>query len=456
MASVNLTTNFSTVTDKVIIVWYESSAPLAEVGRRVVEPPHSQDNYSYTGLNPVVHIFKFYSSTDGTTLQTLLPCTFVIDASLINVPLVELLEFKVGSGIGDAPADGATQYVNTDLDSADISDYVVNKPGFGLLSFTENINKISGGGFEFIDGSIFSLDEVYILTLYKIVAQQEAEIQVASQFTDIEVITINIDFDSTHYDKLMVADLTEFGLIALPDFATIPNNKTLNLITHSSSFGLKIECAGSDTIAFMGEDRTGLYILPGEQIRIIWKDGVAYVFHYEGSYKRLGQRIWGDKVELNTLALDGSEYLITEHPRLYHDFIQTLDAGQIVSYATWATSASVTIAGNVTTIYPNKGLYAVSDDGLSFKLPDMRNMFIRGMKYLDGTTDAERQTQAVGGLQHQQIISHSHPIPTKNGGGSGGPDWAGATISGGTANTSAVGGTETRPDNIGLIPLIIE
>ncbi len=137
-----------------------------------------------------------------------------------------------------------------------------------------------------------------------------------------------------------------------------------------------------------------------------------------------------------------------------------MPAGTVVNYSLWNSSQVITYsAGDTETVYPYKRKYALSDDGLNFKVPDLRNMSIRALRYSDSTSDSERITQGPGGYQNQQIRAHKHGLDLTLGDDNNGnfidnsnnPSDMGHYIT----ETDDYGGAETRGNNAGMIPQII-
>lgn len=470
MAKIKIYHDFSGVAQDILAIWYTNANPTAEIGRLFFNAPHVPGNFLIEGLEPVMHMVKFFQTADGVTPGAQV-AYIDVDAGLYNEASVEFYEFTVGSGldVGDgvhfAPADGTISYRNDKLASADVKGYTVNKPGYGELNSTI-ITKVAGGGFDLIDGSAFGQGEPYSLTVFKLLTTQATQTSTQNQFIGVKLFFDNINFDANHRNRLLVASL-EIGIrsIFLPALNTIADNTVLHLNTHQTAHGVTIALDGSDSISFLGFNRNALHIGIGEEIRIVFKGGVGYIVHYEGDYRRVGQRIWGDKQELNTLIRNGSEYLLADYPRLV-EWMDSLGVGQVVSYATWASSQIVTVGGNSITVYPYKDLFAISIDGLSFKVPDSRNRFNRALRFTDGTSDSERLVNVPGGGQGPQLLSHGHDISTTQSSISGqvGADPARGTTTGsvntrGAAGTSKTigltGGSEERPENTGLIPLIV-
>jgi microcystin-dependent protein len=124
--------------------------------------------------------------------------------------------------------------------------------------------------------------------------------------------------------------------------------------------------------------------------------------------------------------------------------------GQTVSKATypllWTRAQSFLTTDQVT----NPGLFR-NVDAANFALPNLQGLFIRGT----GQVDASHVAAALGVKQAAQMPAHTH-----TGGqaaqqdvdfaGTGSNVWRGASGSTGSAGT----GTEPRPVNVALVPLI--
>jgi len=128
--------------------------------------------------------------------------------------------------------------------------------------------------------------------------------------------------------------------------------------------------------------------------------------------------------------------------------------GRLVSRATYSA------------LYAAIGTVSGAGDGAStFNLPDYRGMFLRGV---DGTAGADPdakyrtagapgglQGNAVGTLEADQFVSHTHVIQGPNqwlaNSGSPGPYGISNGFTGhATAATDAAGGSETRPKNVAV------
>jgi phage-related tail fiber protein len=92
--------------------------------------------------------------------------------------------------------------------------------------------------------------------------------------------------------------------------------------------------------------------------------------------------------------------------------------------------------------------YGVGDGSTTFNLPDLRGEFIRGWDNGRGVDTGRVR----GSAQAQAMQSHQHSLGYVTGllGGGG----FGAFQTGTGTNTTATGGTETRPRNVALLPCI--
>lgn len=461
MAHIFLKYDFSGVTQDVIITWVEFTAPTAEIDRFVVDDTTGHEKVGQTtlpNLNPVMHRVRFYQSSDGVTLETLL-FSMDLDASLSDVPSVELFSFLVGSGedVGDgvhiAPVGGDTQYLNDLLANTDIQSYEVVQRGFGPLVWGEEITALPGGGFEWVSNA-FNEGDRFFITAHLITQQSSSGVTTASPFTGVEIITGNIDFNGTYYNKLIVAQNVSSAIIGVADFADIPNDTVLHLTTHGAQKFVTIDFA-ADTVFFQGLERSQLHIGRGELIKIYWKNGIGHVIDYDGDYKRAGEYGQANKLVLNSVYADGTEYDILDVPRLH----EALTTDQIVSYADFDLFIDKVIDGNTYRYYYNRGKVAVNEPGGKLKVPDLRNYSMRMLKSVDGTVNSEMLSQGAGGIWSKQNLVHRHDVPAKN--LTGATDINTVSVYDTRSNvavppvkTAPAGGSDMRVDSIGQYGIV--
>lgn len=93
--------------------------------------------------------------------------------------------------------------------------------------------------------------------------------------------------------------------------------------------------------------------------------------------------------------------------------------------------------------------YGVGDGSTTFNLPDTRGIFLRGA----GTNPSNASnTTTMGNRQSDDLKSHSHGAlsSTINSGGGTGFNIANTIGTAFSVPTNSVGGTETRPANVGV------
>lgn len=479
MAQIGINISFAGYTGSLIIVWKEAiqnNPNPPETGRSDAIAFDVDEVYNIININPVVHLIEFWRSSDDVTLDELLR-TWSVDASrTADAPIVAQYDYVVDRGYtNETPVDtGDEVWADPVLDATQIIDerlngYTKDEIRFeqrgGIKYREDEYDLVTGGGVELLGGFTFGdAGQTYSVTVYKTVPQPGVSAS-SSDYNDVLVITANGTLDNTYYKKLVVANKAGSGLLTVtfPDLALIANSK-IKFQTHggNQSF-LVLQLDSGDTIKFLGENKNKIVLGKGEEIELLFKDNVGYVMHYEGDARRVGARLMDDIQRLNTLKADGTEYNQADYPRLM-DFINALPAAQIKSYSDWSISTTPNYvvdqdggAEYTKAIFPNKGFFAVDNVNSKFKVPDMKNMFIRSLKTFDSVdaSDTERTSNKPGAYQIDAFRKHSHEA-----GGLWNESGTAHIASGGTSNEGEFrlqrsGGEETRGENIGLIPLIV-
>lgn len=466
--------NFSGETGYVIMVPKKTTAPLADVvctidgvtnqTRKVYAAPHSQTSVLIENLFHEWYFIKFYRSLDGVSLdQEIL--TLAGNATSGAIYPITRFEYIVGRGEGEL-------YIWSDPIPGDVGlrderllnkTYWVEERGTGSLLQQNPSEEIidrsdEGGGFDFVqEGKSFEAGGVYVVTMIEKVDLTGEGGGGGSDYNDILILDVNQDFDpATMNGKLLIAQFPgNIGLLNFPNLSTLADCK-FKLQSHFAfQRYVKMQFDVGDSITFLNQDLNVLYLGRGEFIECLIRDNVIYVMGYDGEYRRLGLRVWADKQELNSLLANGTQYNQSEYPRLMQ-FVDSLPSANVVSEATWASSQTI----NGKTVYPNKGLFARDDVAGKIRVPDMRNMHIRALKYLDGTSDSERLINKPGGYQIDRVGPHRHnDVPKKindiDRGTNGANSLFSLDDSDDTSNAGEGISADTRGENIGLIPLII-
>jgi hypothetical protein len=277
------------------------------------------------------------------------------------------------------------------------------------------------------------------------------------RFEDVMVIAGDYAFDVADIRKLLTFVLTGNATFTLPDVATlapgtiIPINTRYNLVK-----ALTIQCYGAQKINDGFEQVAQMYMHDAETLWL-----VAATDHWEicnafGNFHSAGESYGGRKAGKNTKTLDGTTFNRADLPRLTK-FALSLDNGPfgsgIVADATWLSNPGSQ------PLY--RALFSYGNGTTTMRLPDERGMFDRYLDLARGI-DNDRIYNFAGGYEKDEILAHAHGFKRgldSKGGASGvlvlSQDDNGANGHGwDERNTYNYGGSETRPKNIGKIPLI--
>lgn len=287
----------------------------------------------------------------------------------------------------------------------------------------------------------------------------------ATLFTGDFPITTNITLNDSHFGKLL--QIRTNGApspitVTLPSVADVPANTILVFETDiNNDWQNKIATSGGQNIYMRGSSFTGIYMGLGETLWLKRSDDGWYVINNFGKiYEGLGEPKASYKVGINQLNCKGQTVTRSSYPRLW-EWIQTLGSS-LVSDATWST-ASVTVNGR-TVPNPNRGCFSTGDGSTTFRLPDLQNVFLRGL-LSDTGTDSERSLNKPGGFQDNVNKKFWPGTPTKpvilqvNGADTTGPtDTDGGLTQPNLATPLVVDkntfSTESRPDNVGIFWVI--
>ncbi len=448
---------------------------LYEAGTNIIVDTHSEAgphgqvyNFSFTNnIKDIVYTVKMYEETGGpgTLIKshdvTVSTQTLEFDADIILI---------VGGGEAyDPVADTDTVIVPATIGK---DCYLVQR-AFGQLLETR-IPEVQRdevtGEFKLLNGVLFEPDDIYIVKFRpKVVINPPGTQSPTLIYKDVVLVTEDITLTSSDFGKLYIVDgMLPVVTITLPLIDDTIEKVPLFIesvgTTHNN---VVIKAAVGDTIKSLGTTSNTFILGKAEKGQLIKLGSSLYGFTDSIDIKRAGMLDWGYKVGINRLWANGAEYNVADYPRL-KKAMDSLVAGQVVSYATWGASVIV----NGVTVYPSKGYFAISNDNLKFKVPDFRNMSVRALRYSDNTVDDQRLAQLAGGYQHHLVSEHDHFI-VHNNANNGGNDYATrGHLSGGNSGydlygsqtppnffkTSKTGtgiGAETRGSNIGMIPLII-
>lgn len=396
--------------------------------------------------NPVAHIVKIYDSpgaSDGTLLAD-----FVYDPSFRSVEIRPDKYYVVGSGTGNAPAEGDTALADADLKDYD---YDVEIRGTGTMrSDGSEIEIDPDGGFSLTrEGDQFWDDQVIIIHFAPKVSAVTPSQSNTSLIKGEMVVTADTTLDNTYFNQLINIKATANKItLTLPALSSAPALTLLPFVSNQGSqVNAIIKAAGSDLILWTTGPRTAMYLGRNEQLWLMKGADGWLVIQAAGDFTRVGQQVWGDIVLPNTLRRDGALLDRAVYPRLFNDYVLNLPPSALVTEANWASGVA------------NQSFFTLGNGSTTFRIPNSQGLFIRA---LDNGRGIDTGRNLSGSYQADDLKSHSHQVKEiANGNLKPGSstdesigDWtAPSPIH--TYNTGPAGGTETRPKNEAKIPLII-
>lgn len=370
--------------------------------------PHGQV-YAFSFVNnirDIVYTIKLYDVPGGAGIGNLIK-SHDVTVSTSTITFDSDLEIIVG---GADPKDPVDQDTATPAIPELIGkEYYVQQRGIGQLLQTRNIEMVPdtvNGGFALTGGNTFNEGDIFIVKIKPTYIGNPAGSQSpTSVYKDVVLITNDIVLSSSDFGKLFLVDgVLPVVTIQLPAVIGIVEKVPLWIESIGTNHvNVIIKAAALENITATAAASNTFILGRAEKGQVINLGGTLYGFTDSEDIKKAGQLDWGYYLGKNRLWANGSEYVIADYPRLKKG-VDGMPAGSVVSYAVWAQSQVI----NGITIYPNKGKFAISNDGLSIKLPDWRNMSMRALRYSDNTADTERISQGSGGLQNQAVQKHQH------------------------------------------------
>lgn len=432
--------------------------------------PHGQVyNFSWVNnIKDIVYTVKMYEQPGGTGTGTLIKSED-ITVSTSTVTFDADIETIVDGGQPEDPTSGTS--VSPVVAALVGKDYYVVQRGVGQRRVTRapEITIDPTGFYTLLNDETFNPSDTFIIKIRPQFVINPAGSAGGNTYSNITNITGDTTISSTDFGKLLVIDgNVPVVTIQLPAIASLIEKVPLFVESVGTSHHYVVfKAAIGETITATGTTSNTFILGRATGARIIKVGSTIYGFTDDVDIKKRGQMEWGYYVGVNRLAADGTEYVTADYPGL-KKAMDAMPAGEVVNYTTWNLSQSIPylFGDNATaddqvlenkTVFPNKGFYSLSDDGTHFRVPDLRNKFIRALKFVDGTSDTERLTQMAGGYQVDQFKKHTHLVgrhdTSRGPGGSGTEVYDFRDVE--NHLTSGTGLTETRGENNGQIPLII-
>lgn len=433
-------------------------------------------------LDPItVRIPELVGATDPLSLSDKLPIWIASINKTRNTTLTDLRTLIMTGGPGSHPPvynGGSIVYIVPNdiapgsqvvsIPSLAGKDFILRREGRVLIPqedpaiLSAEYDVLDGGGFQLlIDEDYLIGGERFELDVFSLQggAPAPGASTGSSLITGVVPITVNTTLNPTdHLNKLIQLRAGSSQVtLTLFDLDDIPANTIICIeATILNTFQNKVQTQGGQYIYLRNQSVTYLYMAKGE---VLWlyrgEDGFYELNNWSSLFDHIGKPVAAYKVGFNEVLADGTALSRTLHPRLY-EYALTLGSS-MVSDGTWGTG-SATVAGR--TVYrPYRGCYSTGDNSTTFRLPDLMDMALRGVKTIGGS-DSERYFNGPGGYQRHEQEQHDHALPVEIG-GSGDRQSLVATPNNdeglsNTDRTGVSGGLETRMDNIGILWVIKE
>jgi microcystin-dependent protein len=246
---------------------------------------------------------------------------------------------------------------------------------------------------------------------------------------------------ATDVGKMVILTTTgSFQTVYLPDIASLFSGATVTIraagthcLTVSSTFQSGDWIAVDQKVTYDTYQQK-IYLMPGETITLaLQKNGVS------GGYPGVLTAVW---------YATAGDLLSGDPPGTVR-----FSASDVVPFGSLLANGALVNRGVYARLFSLIGTtYGAGDGTTTFKLPDLRAEFIRGLDLGRGIDTG----RLLGSSQADDFKSHTHSVTFKsdNTAGTVSVESNGGLGTAGSAATTATGGTETRPRNVALTPLI--
>jgi hypothetical protein len=390
-------------TNWLVVAIYKASAPATLVASQGFAAPHTsaQDIVFSNVDNAVYNVITYENNVNapGGTIRH----QFIYNPTYINAIIKTDLVLTVNAGANN-PVGGTNTFTLASL--AGLT-YSIERRGFGtmeqgadiILSNNNQTWTLNQAGDQFMGGEKFIVHFQPQISTTNAVPNQSAGLL----FSGAEILTADTALDNTHIGKTIILQgATSKITITLPDFSTFADNILTAIVSEGGNhINATIQTFnGTQFFSFLGSNRTKVYLGQSERIWIYKFNSKLYILHADGNFKTVGDIIHSFKKqdnvlltgELNTIFCNGSTLARDVYPRLW-EWVQTLDASDLVSDATWNTS-------DANGKYINKGKFSTGDGATTFRVPLLYDAgFLRAV---DGVA------RKSGSYEYPTIMYHEH------------------------------------------------
>lgn len=276
--------------------------------------------------------------------------------------------------------------------------FLQGAPGVTDPDYAQDIT----GGFHLVrTGDVFAPNEKFVVRFQPMIAPAVAG-SVGIISSGAIVLTSTVFTSADLNMAKFIRGTSSFLNLTLPSLSSVSDYQFMYFYSvagaHVSAI---ISCAGSDTIQ-MNNSVAQITLCQNEQLKIFKANNVWNIDSISDSVNLVGEIIYRYNPSinltygLNTVPADGSLLNRNTYWRLF----QYLSNSGItpVSETTWAAAT----VKDLVTFNLNKGGWTLGTDGTNFRVPDLRDYFLRGT------------TASIGGGNgmYDTMVVHKHPTLT--------------------------------------------
>jgi len=397
---------------------YDASAPTVLLETVTPAKPYGnplQISFTFNCISGHIYIIKLWESANGTATGVVRNSfSQAVNAFSILVRLPEYLEADITPGL----VSGATSYVDPTLAGWD---YWIERVGSGTITpdFAPTTNPVyhkDTDGFTLIQaGDNFQPNEKFNIFFIP-QAVPLAPGAPSPTFSSARIVTADEVFTNADIGTALILQSATTSInTVLPPVSGMPDFSWFYIYSNGGNHkNASIAATAGDVFYYTG-NKSKIVLGQGEVLRCYKAFGKLYIDNDLFGAKAVGEVLYNYfQSELNTLLMDGREKNRADYPRLW-SFIQTLDAGVVVSDTAWN---STTVIRDGITYYTKKGCFSTGDGSTTFRLPLLTNQMLKGV---DGSI------RLIGSLEIESTISHAHATPHSTSNTPGGTGYIGGS-----------------------------
>ncbi len=376
-----------------IVNIYDPTAPNAVLdSQNVALPITGTAVVNFANVNDQTYVVKTFISSDTNWQHgTQVGDAFYAYPGLSNTAVLRN-DLAIVADSTSGFSSGQNQYIDTSLAGWT---YSVEQRGVGTLQQGVEINILSNGGWQFINGYQIQSGEVFIMHFQPNVSTSSSTSTAnpkGNLFDGYEILTADVTLTAADMGKIIMLQGTNPLIsVTLPDPTTLPDGKITCFLCNGGS-QIMASILATTQISWLKKTLTAIHMGQCEELWLYKIGSTWYVAHSEGNFKTVGQYVEADVLDdINCFQADGGTFSRTNYPRIVDFVLNRLDPSMVVNDTDWNLQ---TVVNGVTT-YPNHGKWSLGDGSSTLRRPlrmkkkDVNGNFIDNgfLRAVDGTVE---------------------------------------------------------------------